>query len=151
MLLNEITTPSNQFTLYRGDSVANLTTFRRVPDGLLGPGIYLTGNPKAAQSYGPHVTKVVATINNPIVVRDASDEAIALAIALDEEFWRAGFNTRGDARRWAMEQWERYAGIGDPEFFDIMRHSGRDGIILYHGNVIVEAAVMSMNQIKIVE
>lgn len=151
MLLSEIVSTSKQFVLYRGDAVAGLMNFRRVSDGLLGPGIYLTGNPKAAQSYGPHVTKVLASINNPIVIRDVSDEGITLSIALDDEFWRAGFNTRGAARRWALDQWEEWAGIGDPEFLDIMRHSGHDGVILYHGNVIVEATVMSMNQIKIID
>lgn len=55
--------------------------------------------------------KVVATINNPIVLRDVSDEAIALAIALDDDFWRAGFNTRSAARRWAMEQWDEWVVI----------------------------------------
>lgn len=151
MRLFEITsTAANQFVLYRGDSTP-LSNFRRTADGALGPGIYLTGDPAAAKAYGPYVTKVVATLNNPIIVKDATDEAIAVAIALDNDFWRAGFNSRAAAKRWAVEQWDEWAGIGDPDFLDLMHHSGHDGVVLYHGNKIVEATVLSMSQIKIVE
>ena len=151
MKLFEIANTGNQYTLYRGDSVPNLTNFRRTAGGALGAGIYLTGDPAAAKACGPHVTKVVATINNPIIVRDATESEMIGAIALDDQFWRAGFNSRGAANKWAREQWEDFSGIEDPEFVDVMRHANKDGVILYQGNKIVEATVLNMSQIRIIE
>jgi hypothetical protein len=127
---------------------AAIKTFKPSPDGLLGRGIYLTPDRDYAGTYasqdGGYVIPVYARLVNPLIIQyspDGEEVVRRIAAALDDNF-----HTAGAARRWAREQYEDWAGIGDEEFYDML--GDHDGVMLMKGDEIVELTVLSSAQLK---
>lgn len=141
-------------TTAKDDRNANaaIRAFRPSPDGLLGKGIYLTPDRAYAGSYatqdGGYVLPVYARIVNPLKIQSDPDGEVVvkrIALALEDNFF-----TKGAALRWAREQFEDWAGIGDEEFYDMLKghNMNYDGVMLMDGNEIKELTVLSSFQIK---
>lgn len=137
--------PGKTHVLFRGGPKGQAEA-PEVPAGLLGPGRYFTGDPAAAGGYGASVGEYSIKINNPLHIEKAdlknSDaggvvEAIAKTLYEKTDY----FMTRGQARTWARQQVEDFAGIGDEEFGDMLRSAGFDSVVLTGNGVIVEANV----------
>ena len=140
-------TPS---VLFHGPGVQGIRTFEPSADGLLGPGIYVTPGHDYASSYakGGEAIPLFARIEKPLRItdtgRDDIQEQIATAPGIVDQFF-----TKGHALRWARDQKENYAGIGDEDFKQMLRDAGYDGVVLQDkdGNV-KEATVLSSSQLK---
>lgn len=132
--------------LYRGDTTPGIREFKASSDGLLGPGIYLTENPEHAKAYGEHITEVYADMKNPLVLHNVDDPV--MAIATDPKFAEENFWNKGGARKWARDQMEDWAGIGDEDFPQMLRDAGYDGVVLYKDGKIQEAVVPNTHRIK---
>ena len=142
----------NPLLLYHGTQANDIRVFKPSTDGALGPGIYLTESMDAASSYGGDggvVEMLYARMEKPLVVYTGDVEP-ALQIARDEKFWKENFFTAGQARTWARNQIEDWAGIGDEDFRTMLKDAGYDGVILKNKDTgeIVEAMVPSAYQVK---
>lgn len=142
----------NPLLLYHGTQANDIRVFKPSTDGALGPGIYLTESMDAASSYGGDggvVEMLYARMEKPLVVYTGDVEP-ALQIVRDEKFWKENFFTAGQARTWARNQIEDWAGIGDEDFRTMLKDAGYDGVILKNKDTgeIVEAMVPSAYQVK---
>lgn len=139
--VNSITSSSRMYRGNRGNSDAPYSS-----DGALGPGYYYTSDRNAAQAYGPAVTAHdLSGFTKPLVITmreaEAAEGNTAAAIAADPAFADENFNTRGGALRWARDEWDQWAGIGDPDFRSMLRDAGYDSVALVDNGTIVEMAV----------
>lgn len=142
----------NDTPLFRGSPAGTEGGFFS-EDGALGPGYYFTQSRQGAEGYGPSITEARAYVSSPLVinyedVRARYDGNTALAIAADPKFADENFWNRGAARRWAEEQWEDWAGIGDSEFRTMVRDAGYDSIVLTDGDTIVEINVIDRDSFR---
>lgn len=119
--------------LFHG-TTQDIREFKPSEDGLLGPGIYLTPRSDYAGSYatgeGANVLPLFASIQNPLRLTsnyEAEEEGPVFQIAMALEDQLGGERA---ARRWARQQMEDWAGIGDPDFIEMMREEGYDGVML---------------------
>lgn len=119
--------------MYHGTNVDNAGEFIPSESGLLGQGIYMTPDVRYANAYatgeGSHIVPLVAALRKPLEITASKTKEppflIAEHPAMQDYFW-----TKGQARRWAREQMDDWAGIGDPEFPDMLRGAGFDSVIL---------------------
>lgn len=133
----------------------DLHNFKTSEDGALGPGIYLTPDSNYADLYsngqGGNVRQLYVNLKNPLEVTvhgPISNEAIAKAIASDSKFADENFYSRGQARTWARRQVEDFSGIGDPEFKQMLKDAGYDGVVLRDSSGdIMEATVLNSGQL----
>lgn len=136
-------------TFYRGSRSAG--DIPSVSDGALGPGHYLTSDRAAAEGYGPNVGEWQVDVVSPLVIEMEDVEKFegntARALVENERFWKENFNTKGGAISWANEQWDDWAGIGDPDFTSMLRDAGFDSVALMNGRDVVELNVPSRRQI----
>jgi hypothetical protein len=133
--------------VYHGtDNVRNI--FKKGESGALGPGIYTTQRKDHAKVYGAHVQSLYANTKNPLIIEDTGRLDITEAIARDKKFEEENFNSRGAASKWAKDQFEEYAGIGDPEFNAMLRDAGYDGVIYKKGNTFTEISLQKAYQVK---
>ena len=122
--------------------------FKKGESGALGPGIYTTQRKDHAKTYGDYVQSLYVNSKNPLIISDTGRLDITEAIARDKKFEEENFHSRGAASKWAKDQFEEHAGIGDPEFNTMLRDAGYDSIIYKKGNVFTELSVQNPNQIK---
>ena len=140
-------------SLVRGDATPDIKKFTPVSDGLLGPGVYFTESTKAAKGYGPHVTRSLVRLKKPFVIdgdslKNLEPQTIAEAIATHPDIVD-NFMSPGSARRWARQQAEEWAGIGDEDFTSMLRDAGYDGVVLKRNGEVSEATVLSPEQILV--
>jgi hypothetical protein len=133
--------------VYHGtDDVRNV--FKKGESGALGPGIYTTQRKDHAKAYGTHVQSLYANTKNPLIIEDIGRLDITEAIARDKKFEEENFNSRGAASKWAKDQFEEHAGIGDPEFNTMLSDAGYDGVIYKKGNTFTEISLQKAYQVK---
>ena len=133
--------------VYHGtDNIRDI--FKKGESGALGPGIYTTQRKDHAKVYGSNVQSLYANTKNPLIIEDTGRLDITEAIARDKKFEEENFNSRGAASKWAKDQFEEHAGIGDPEFNTMLRDAGYDGVVYKKGNTFTEISLQRANQVK---
>ena len=143
------------FTLKHGSkSTEKFThvTAKTSTDGALGPGFYLTESDEAAKSYGGNVREVVVGYKRPLEITYTGKDDVVEQIAGNEDFWKTNFLSKGQARKWARQQKEDFAGIGDEDFLEMLKDAGFDGVIMRdESGKIVEATAVNRNQFRFVD
>lgn len=121
-------------------------------DGALGPGFYLTGDENAAKGYGKNVRPVMIGYKKPLEITYTGKDDVVEQIASNEDFWKTNFLTKGQARKWARQQKEDFAGIGDEDFLEMLKDAGFDGVIMRdESGKIVEATAVNRNQFRFID